>query len=159
MEFAGTRHGGAKQILRSEIRRNHGEGDEHPARGAGSVAVRAARGVRDCGSSGHAAEIGKQEGIGCAAYPLSQGVVEGRPRSACPWETCGLTDLIRPERRSHAKLSLDKKKIGILLLEGIHPSALEAFRADGYTNITQHAKSLPEAQLLEAVREASVIDH
>ena len=68
-----------------------------------------------------------------------------------------MTDLIRPERRSHAKLSLDKKKIGILLLEGIHPSALEAFRADGYTNITQHAKSLPEAQLLEAVREASVI--
>ena len=55
------------------------------------------------------------------------------------------------------KLSFDKKKIGILLLEGIHTSAVEAFRADGYTNITQHEKSLPEAQLIEAVREASII--
>jgi D-3-phosphoglycerate dehydrogenase len=60
-------------------------------------------------------------------------------------------------RGPRAKLSFDKRKIGILLFEGIHASAVEAFRADGYTNITQHAKSLPEAQLLEAVREASVI--
>jgi hypothetical protein len=59
------------------------------------------------------------------------------------WETCGLTDPTRTERRAHSRLSLDKKKIGILLLEGIHPSAVEAFRADGYTSITQHAKSLP----------------
>ena len=32
------------------------------------------------------------------------------------------------------KTSLDKNKIKILLLEGVHPTALEAFRADGYTN-------------------------
>lgn len=60
-------------------------------------------------------------------------------------------------RGSQKKLSLDKKKIGILLLEGIHASAVEAFRADGYTNITRHEKSLPEAQLLDAVRDASII--
>ena len=29
--------------------------------------------------------------------------------------------------------SLDKSKIKILLLEGIHPSAVDAFREDGYT--------------------------
>jgi len=61
------------------------------------------------------------------------------------------------EHGSQTKLSLDKKKIGILLFEGIHASAVDAFRADGYTNITRHEKSLPEAQLLEAVRAASVI--
>ena len=60
-------------------------------------------------------------------------------------------------RESRKTLSLDKEKIGILLLEGIHASAVEAFRADGYTNITRHEKSLPEAQLLDAVRDASVI--
>jgi D-3-phosphoglycerate dehydrogenase len=68
-----------------------------------------------------------------------------------------LTDPVRTARGSLTKLSLDKKKIAILLLEGVHASAVEAFRADGYTNITQHPKSLPEAQLIEAVREASVI--
>jgi hypothetical protein len=34
-----------------------------------------------------------------------------------------------------SKTSLDKSKIKILLLEGVHASAVEAFRADGYTNI------------------------
>ena len=33
------------------------------------------------------------------------------------------------------KTSLDKSKIKILLLEGIHPSAVEKFRQDGYDNI------------------------
>ena len=58
---------------------------------------------------------------------------------------------------SPTRLSLDKKQIPILLLEGIHPSAVEAFRADGYTSVMRHEKSLPEAQLLEAVKGASII--
>ena len=55
------------------------------------------------------------------------------------------------------KTSLDKSKIKILLLEGIHPSAVEAFRTDGYTEIEYHQKSLPEADLLAAVRNAYFI--
>ncbi len=68
-----------------------------------------------------------------------------------------MADLARTSRGSQKGLSLSKKKLSILLLEGIHASAVEAFRADGYTNITRHEKSLPEAQLLDAVREASVV--
>jgi D-3-phosphoglycerate dehydrogenase / 2-oxoglutarate reductase len=49
------------------------------------------------------------------------------------------------------KTSLDKKKIKILLLEGIHASAVEAFRADGYTGIEYHEKSLAEPQLLKSL--------
>ena len=52
------------------------------------------------------------------------------------------------------KTSLDKNKIKILLLEGIHQSAVEAFRADGYTEIEHHPKSLPAAQLREAIADA-----
>ncbi len=52
------------------------------------------------------------------------------------------------------KTSLDKNKIKILLLEGIHPSAVEAFRADGYTEIDYHPKSMPEEQLVEAIGDA-----
>jgi len=52
------------------------------------------------------------------------------------------------------KTSLDKSKIKILLLEGIHQSAVEALRADGYTDIEYHPKSMPEPQLREAVRDA-----
>src|SRR5487761_2625979 len=55
------------------------------------------------------------------------------------------------------KTSLDKNKIKILLLEGIHPTALEAFRADGYTEIEYHQKSLPEAKLPESIADAYFI--
>ena len=53
--------------------------------------------------------------------------------------------------------SLDKGKIKILLLEGVHPSAVEAFRRDGYTNIEQHPKSLAEAALAASLRDAYVL--
>ncbi|HYL34411.1 MAG TPA: phosphoglycerate dehydrogenase [Bryobacteraceae bacterium] len=55
------------------------------------------------------------------------------------------------------KTSLDKGKIKVLLLEGVHSSAVEAFRRDGYTNIEQHPKSLPEAKLLASVRDAYIL--
>lgn len=53
-----------------------------------------------------------------------------------------------------SKTSLDKSKIKILLLEGVHPSAIEAFQADGYTTIECYPKALPEPQLLEAIADA-----
>ena len=56
-----------------------------------------------------------------------------------------------------SKTSLDKSKIKILLLEGIHPSAVDAFQADGYTNIESHSKALPEPQLLEVIGDAYFI--
>jgi len=55
------------------------------------------------------------------------------------------------------KISLDKDKIKVLLLEGIHPSAVEALHADGYTNVDCYPKSLPEPELLEAARQAYFI--
>ncbi|MGA2145851.1 MAG: phosphoglycerate dehydrogenase [Bryobacteraceae bacterium] len=56
-----------------------------------------------------------------------------------------------------AKTSLDKSKIKILLLEGIHASAARAFRAGGYTNIEIHPKSLPLPELVKAVRDTFFI--
>ncbi|MDS4031793.1 MAG: phosphoglycerate dehydrogenase [Candidatus Contendobacter sp.] len=53
-----------------------------------------------------------------------------------------------------SKTSLDKSKIKILLLEGIHPSAVEAFQADGYTNIESHPKALAESKLLDAIADS-----
>ncbi len=53
--------------------------------------------------------------------------------------------------------SLDKGKIKILLLEGIHASAVEAFEADGYRWIESYPKALPEAGLIEAIRDAYVV--
>ena len=52
------------------------------------------------------------------------------------------------------KTSLDKDKIKIVLLEGIHPSAVEAFQHDGYTEIEKHPKSLPPEKLKEALSDA-----
>ncbi|MBZ4194072.1 MAG: phosphoglycerate dehydrogenase [Candidatus Contendobacter sp.] len=55
------------------------------------------------------------------------------------------------------KNSLDKSRIKILLLEGVHASAVAAFQADGYPNIVTYAKALSEPQLLEAVSDAYFI--
>ncbi len=52
------------------------------------------------------------------------------------------------------KTSLDKSKIKILLLEGIHPSAAEKFQADGYTNIEYHQKALRSEELASAAADA-----
>lgn len=55
------------------------------------------------------------------------------------------------------RTSLDKSKIKILLLEGLHPKAVEAFRSDGYTDIEYHQKSLPEPKLFESISDAYFI--
>ncbi|MGA3188689.1 MAG: NAD(P)-dependent oxidoreductase, partial [Bryobacteraceae bacterium] len=53
--------------------------------------------------------------------------------------------------------SLDKTKIKILLLEGVHPTAVDALKKDGYSDIDYHPKSLPEPKLIEALRDAYFI--
>ena len=56
-----------------------------------------------------------------------------------------------------AKTSLDKSKIKFLLLEGVHPSAVDTLKAAGYTNIDYHTGSLPEEQLQEAIADAHFV--
>ena len=53
--------------------------------------------------------------------------------------------------------SFAKNKMKIVLLEGIHSSAVEAFKTDGYTGVEYFEKSMPEAQLVEAVRDAHLV--
>ncbi len=53
--------------------------------------------------------------------------------------------------------SLDKSKIRILLLEGVHQSALDTFQKAGYTNIENVKGSLPEDQLLEKIKDAHFV--
>ncbi|MDA1302288.1 MAG: phosphoglycerate dehydrogenase [Proteobacteria bacterium] len=51
-----------------------------------------------------------------------------------------------------AKTSLDKQKIRILLLEGIHPTALETLNRAGYHNVEEVSGSLSEDQLCEKIQ-------
>lgn len=53
--------------------------------------------------------------------------------------------------------SLDKSKIRILLLEGVHQSAVENFERAGYTNIEYLKTSLPEDQLKEKIADAHFV--
>ena len=55
------------------------------------------------------------------------------------------------------KVSLEKDKIKILLLEGLHASSLEVLEAAGYSNIEYHKGSLSDQALLEAVKDAHFI--
>ena len=50
-----------------------------------------------------------------------------------------------------------KSNLLVVLLEGIHPSAVEALRHDGYTRIVTHAKSLADVELRAALAEASFL--
>jgi len=55
---------------------------------------------------------------------------------------------------SSVTTSTPKDQIKIVLLEGIHPSAEELFRKDGYNNIFTAAKSLPQYELEEVLKDA-----
>lgn len=55
------------------------------------------------------------------------------------------------------KTSFPKQDIRVLLLEGVSPTAVETFRAAGYSNIELHAKSLPEDELLARIAEAHIV--
>ncbi|MCD6009176.1 phosphoglycerate dehydrogenase [Halomonas sp. IOP_31] len=56
-----------------------------------------------------------------------------------------------------AKTSLDKSKIKILLLEGIHQSAVDNFLNAGYTNIEHLQTSLDEDTLIDKIRDVHFI--
>ena len=53
--------------------------------------------------------------------------------------------------------SLEKSKIKILLLEGVHQSAIDTLNKQGYTNIEYHTGSLPEEELLERIKDVHFI--
>ncbi|NRA60285.1 MAG: phosphoglycerate dehydrogenase [Psychrobium sp.] len=50
-----------------------------------------------------------------------------------------------------AQFSLNKDKIKILLLEGLHPSSLQVLKNAGYSNIECLKTSLPEDELIEKI--------
>jgi len=54
-------------------------------------------------------------------------------------------------------LSLEKNKIKILLLEGVHENAIKYFESKGYHNIEYHKKALEEKELIEKISEVHVI--
>ncbi|MGF1726957.1 phosphoglycerate dehydrogenase [Photobacterium nomapromontoriensis] len=56
-----------------------------------------------------------------------------------------------------AKISLDKDKIKILLLEGLHPSAIEVLQQAGYSNIEYHKGSLSGDELQTAIADAHFV--
>ncbi|MEM0964177.1 MAG: phosphoglycerate dehydrogenase, partial [Bacteroidota bacterium] len=49
--------------------------------------------------------------------------------------------------------SLDKDRIRVLLLEGIHTNAVEAFAHAGYTSVDRRTGTVEEAELLDLVRD------
>ena len=56
-----------------------------------------------------------------------------------------------------SQTSLNKDKIKFLLLEGVHPSAVETLAKSGYHTVVTHAGSLPTEQLLEEIADAHFV--
>lgn len=55
------------------------------------------------------------------------------------------------------RYSLDKSKIRVLLLEGVHENAVRLFQQSGYTNIEYHKAALPDEELIEKIKDAHLI--
>jgi len=56
-----------------------------------------------------------------------------------------------------SKKSLDKSKIKILLLEGVHQSAVDNFKKAGYSNIVYLKTALAEDELIEQIKDAHFV--
>jgi D-3-phosphoglycerate dehydrogenase len=56
-----------------------------------------------------------------------------------------------------SKTSLDKSKIKFLLLEGVHPSAVDTLAQAGYTNVEYVKTALPEDELIERIQDAHFV--
>lgn len=56
-----------------------------------------------------------------------------------------------------SKTSLDKSKIRILLLEGVHQNAINTFKAAGYDNIESISSALSEAELKAKIADAHFV--
>src|SRR5450432_1550767 len=56
-----------------------------------------------------------------------------------------------------AETSFSKDKMKVVLFEGVHASAVDAFRSDGYSDIEMHQRALPEPQLIDAIRDAYIV--
>jgi D-3-phosphoglycerate dehydrogenase len=55
------------------------------------------------------------------------------------------------------KYSLDKDKIKVLMLEGIHKSAIDFFTSNGYHNIESFPNALDDELLKEKIRSANIV--
>jgi D-3-phosphoglycerate dehydrogenase len=55
------------------------------------------------------------------------------------------------------QISRKKRSIKIVLLEGIHQSAVEALKADGFDNIDFYTTALPENELIEVLKDAHFV--
>ena len=55
------------------------------------------------------------------------------------------------------RLSHDKAKLKFLLLEGIHPSAVEILKRDGYEQVETHAQALAGDDLIAAIADAHFV--
>jgi D-3-phosphoglycerate dehydrogenase len=55
------------------------------------------------------------------------------------------------------RLSRPKQKIKVLLLEGIHESAVEAFNEHGYITVERHPGALSEKELLEIIGDVHIL--
>lgn len=51
------------------------------------------------------------------------------------------------------KYSLEKEKVKVLLLEGVHQKSIDAFNDDGYTQVDYYTHALPEEELLKIIPE------
>ncbi len=58
---------------------------------------------------------------------------------------------------SPKKTSYPKQDIRVLLLEGVSQTAVDVFKAAGYSQIELHAKALPEAELKARIAEAHIV--
>ena len=75
------------------------------------------------------------------------------PRAHCPFAASGVAAL-RTVGGMAPRLSVPKERLKFVLLEGIHPTAVEALNADGYTQVVTAPKALAGEELASVIADA-----
>jgi D-3-phosphoglycerate dehydrogenase len=72
-------------------------------------------------------------------------------------QVCNYADAIFATLIMSAQTSFPKNKIRLLMLEGVHPSAIKLFTDQGYSNIESLKSSLTENELIEKIQDVHLL--
>ena len=97
----------------------------------------------------------KQAGLANKFFAFTENVARENVKSKADHVTPSLDEFLYLNKLNTA-ISYPKNRINILLLENVHPVAVELLRAEGFNVETYHA-ALTEEELIEKIKDVSVL--
>lgn len=98
----------------------------------------------------------KEAGLAQEFYAFTENIERSNVLEKAEQQAANLDEFLYTNKLAR-DISYPKSKIKILLLEGIHPQALETFRKAGYEQVELLPDALSEEELIEKLQDVSVL--